>query len=89
MKIGQKIYKEEPEKNSNLFENGIKVFQLGIQALPGTSFKINNSNTDIIIGSTGIYELDLKGITFIEALQCTGYVGKTIIVDYLYEGGSE
>ena len=34
--------------------------QLGIQALPGTRFYINNSTEPIIIGASGIYELDLR-----------------------------
>ena len=40
-------------------------FQIGIQALPGTKFYLNNgrsSNSKIIIGSTGIYELNTENI---------------------------
>lgn len=53
--------------NGNLF--GLKqenpAFQIGIQALPGTKFYLNNgrsSNSKIIIGSTGIYELNTENI---------------------------
>lgn len=65
------------EKNSNSFENGtiffkdaglISIVQLGIQTLPGTKFYINDAVDPIIIGSTGIYELDLKGLTDITSL---------------------
>jgi hypothetical protein len=44
------------------------ITQLGIQALPGTKFYLNNSADPIIIGSTGIYELDLEGVAEISAL---------------------
>ena len=36
------------------------ILQLGIQALPGTKFYLNTSPDPVIIGSTGIYELDLE-----------------------------
>lgn len=44
------------------------ITQLGIQSLPGTKFYLNNSAEPIIIGSTGIYELNLEGISEITAL---------------------
>lgn len=44
------------------------ITQLGIQALPGSKFFVNNSAEPIIIGSTGIYELDLEGLAEITAL---------------------
>ena len=50
------------------FESYYPIIQLGIQSLPGTHFYLNNSNTSIIIGSTGIYELDIEGYTDITKL---------------------
>ncbi len=48
----------------------IPIIQLGIQALPGTRFYLNGATTDaIIIGSTGIYELDLKNATEINEIK--------------------
>lgn len=44
------------------------ITQLGIQALPGTKFYLNNSVTPVIIGYTGIYELDLRSEAEITAL---------------------
>ena len=87
MKIGQTICTNDPGTN-NLLKENVKAFQIGIQALPGTKFRFNNSDGEIIIGSTGIYELDLKGLATISSIYCTGYISKTIIVDYLYEGGN-
>lgn len=44
------------------------ITQLGIQTLPGVRFRLNNALSPIIIGSTGIYELDLEGISEITQL---------------------
>ena len=63
----QTITKEELVKGS-VFLNYYPIIQLGIQSLPGTHFYLNNSNTSVIIGSTGIYELDLEGYTEISNL---------------------
>ena len=48
--------------SGSVFSNYYPITQLGIQALPGTKFYLNNSITAIIVGSTGIYELDLEGL---------------------------
>lgn len=45
-----------------------KIFQLGIQTLPGVQFSVNNSKDMIMIGTTGIYELNVEGYTEINAL---------------------
>ena len=55
--------------SGSLFENYYPIIQLGIQTLPGTEFYLNNSHNSIIIGSTGIYELDLEGYTEITNLK--------------------
>lgn len=51
------------------FHNLYPITQLGIQTLPGTKFYLNNGQTPIIIGSTGIYELDLEGLSEITELR--------------------
>lgn len=50
------------------FANYLPITQLGIQTLPGTEFYLNNSVTPVLVGSTGIYELDLEGLSAITAL---------------------
>jgi len=40
------------------FDRYLPIVQLGIQALPGTKFYINDAMNSIIVGYTGIYELD-------------------------------
>ena len=42
------------------FKKYSPINQLGIQTLPGTRIFINSSLTPIIIGSTGIFELDVS-----------------------------
>jgi hypothetical protein len=69
---------------------------LGIQALPGTIFYLNNDNTrtnPITIGYTGLYELNLEGIAEInsisfelESLNRIAQVPNAcLIVDIVYE----
>lgn len=80
------------------FITGISsITQLGIQTLPGTRFYLNNAenNSPIIIGSTGIYELDIEGISFISELHFDGNSIETIakndsaylIIDMICEEG--
>lgn len=52
-----------------IFTNYPMITQLGIQTLPGTEFYLNNSINPIIIGSTGIYELNLEGLSEITDLR--------------------
>lgn len=68
--------------------------QLGIQALPGTRFYLNdNIEGPVIIGSTGIYELELEGISKISSLKFDSKSLKLIadnpnaflIIDVIYE----
>lgn len=77
------------------FNRYMPIIHLGIQTLPGTQVYINsNMDAPVIIGATGIYELNLEGTTglisgfkvdttsmdIIEATP-TGY----IIIDIIYE----
>ena len=55
--------------SGKVFEDYLPIIQLGIQSLPGTEFYLNNSYSSIVIGSTGIYELDLEGYTEITNLK--------------------
>ena len=102
-----RYYEEENEKNwpnniamRNLVTGSIfayyhNITQLGVQGLPGTKFYLNNSNSPIIIGSTGIYELDLNGLAEIisiqfdrDSIQAIGNNRNAfLIVDIIYEGG--
>lgn len=45
------------------------VVQIGIQTLPGVKFYVNGATNPIIVGSTGIYELDLGVGTVITSIR--------------------
>ena len=69
-----------------LIDNYNKVVQLGVQAKPGTKFKINQGN-ELIIGKTGIYELSLENSIYIHSLKFTEET--SAIIDILYEEQEE
>ena len=84
--------------SGDVFSNTLPILQLGIQTLPGTKFFLNNGTDPIIIGSTGIYELDLQNKTEISHLRFDSRIFKLIdgegadkvagaylIVDIVYE----
>lgn len=52
------------ENNGNIFNSGnynvIPISQLGIQSLPGTKFYLNGAVNPIVIGVSGIYDLDIR-----------------------------
>ena len=83
--------------SGSAFTDYLPIVQLGIQALPGTKFYLNNSSDPIIIGSTGIYEIDLVGETEISALSfdttSVSSISNTdnacLIVDIIYEDGED
>lgn len=54
--------------DGTLFNNYTPITQLGIQSLPGVKFYLNEAVEPVVIGSTGIYELDLNNMTQINAL---------------------
>lgn len=85
---------KETLKNGDIFTEYLPFTQLGIQALPGTRFYLNNNmEGPVIIGSTGIYELELEGISKInnlwfdakslELIEENDNVG--LIIDVIYE----
>lgn len=54
--------------NGTIFTNYLPITQIGIQTLPGTKFYLNEATTPIMVASTGIYELDLEGLSTITGL---------------------
>lgn len=77
------------------FDNYYPILQLGIQTIPGTRFYLNDSTEAIIVGSTGIYELDLglnTKITKISFDSASMYKIRDnnnayLIVDFMYDDG--
>lgn len=45
--------------SGDFFINYTPIIQLGIQSLPGLKFNLNSNLDPIIIGASGMYELDL------------------------------
>ncbi len=81
--------------SGNIFENFLPIYKLGIQGMPGTKFYLNNSSDPIVIGITGIYELDTKGQTRITAINFSPDSIQNImdssfgglIIDIMYDPG--
>lgn len=44
------------------------IVKLGVQTLPGTQMYINGSANPVVVGQTGIYELDVDGLSYITTL---------------------
>lgn len=78
----------------NIFQNYGAVIQLGVQARQGCKFYVNNSPNPIMIGVTGIYELDLEGLGSISSIRFdrtdlnAASETNPIMIDIIYEGGS-
>ena len=45
--------------SGEIFKSFLPIIQLGVQTLPGVKFHLNTNLDPIIVGSSGIYELDL------------------------------
>lgn len=78
----------------NIFD-GLSISQLGIQGRPNTILYLNNSDRDfpIVIGETGIYEIDLQNYGQIHSIQfhedsLSEYtIGRDrLLIDIIYEG---
>lgn len=73
------------------------IIQLGIQTLPGVQFYLNHGVTPITVGNTGIYDLDLEGVTEITHLNfdpvsmkmINNSIDSYVIVDFIYESEDE
>ena len=84
----------ETLNKGTVFAKYLPFTQLGIQALPGTRFFLNdNIEGPVIIGSTGIYELELEGISKISSLKfdskslelIANNPNAFLIIDVIYE----
>lgn len=80
----------------NIFRDYGPVSQLGIQAPPGLRFYLNNSQFPIMVGETGIYELNLENVgrisairfdkTDLETFYNSEYQSDKLLIDIVYEG---
>lgn len=84
-------------RKGSTFYNYKPIKQLGIQTMPGVKFYLNGSIEPVIVGSTGIYELNVENLANITSLSFdytslsmienseTAY----LIIDLLYEKEGE
>lgn len=76
-----------------IFEGYTPIVKIGIQTIPGTKFYLNDSVYPILVGPTGIYELDLEGFSEVNKLLIdpkSMYVigsnpGAYLIIDVVYD----
>lgn len=81
-------------RSGAIFSNHYPIVQLGIQTLPGVKFYLNKATTPIVIGYTGIYDLELDGVTQIthlcfaeDSLQMLeSNADSYLIIDIIHEG---
>lgn len=82
--------------DGSVFDECYPILQLGIQALPGLEFYLNQSLESVVIGPSGIFELGLEDGTQItklefalksmEVINASG-AGTYLIVDLIYDDG--
>lgn len=81
-------------KSGSIFSQYYPIVQLGIQSVPGVKFYLNKGEEPIIIGETGIYDLELDNSTQINHLSfavdsvnmINANPNSYIIIDMIYEG---
>ena len=80
---------------NNIFNNFLPIYQLGLQAPPGTKVFLNESQLPVIVGFSGLLELDLSdggSITSVRFDQSSiqhiaENDGLILIIDIVYSGG--
>lgn len=77
----------------NIFDGLSSITQLGIQGRPGTTMFLNGQEYPIIIGETGIFEIDLQNYGQIisirfteESLASYQKHDDRLLIDIIYEG---
>lgn len=81
--------------SGNIFQDHGAISKLGIQCRPNTRFRLNESSYEIVVGETGIYEIDLEGYGNIFAIQFNAAdlriydqagVTDRLLIDIVYSG---
>lgn len=90
-------YYEDALINGNIFKDYGFISQLGIQGPVGLRFYLNSNTNPIMIGETGIYELDLENVGRITSIQFDAndlskfytkeLQSDQLLIDIVYEGG--
>ena len=88
--------------SGELFSTYGSVSALGVQGPPGLKFYLNNGDYPIVIGNTGIYQLDMNGVNKITSIAFPGLSStngdpdqkalltqsRKLIIDIVYGGGA-
>lgn len=90
--------------SGGLFSTYGSVSALGVQGPPGLEFYLNNGEYPIVIGNTGIYQLDMGGVNKITSIAFPGLAdeenggdsaqkalltqSRKLIIDIVYGGGA-
>lgn len=88
--------------SGSLFSTYGSISALGVQGPPGLKFYLNNGDYPIIIGNTGIYQLDMNGVNKITSISFPGLAStngdpdqkelltqsRKLIIDIVYGGGA-
>lgn len=80
--------------DDNIFSGLGSISQLGIQGRPGTVIYLNGQTFPIVLGETGIYEIDLQNYGQIYSIQfgtaeLENYAlnKDRLLIDFIYKGG--
>ena len=71
-------------KSGEVFKEFYPISQINVQGDPGTAFRINHDENTVIIGPSGIYNLDLEDFSSIEDLSFVKIEGTPLIIDLIY-----
>ncbi len=82
--------------SGNIFRDYTPIVSLGIQSAPDLKFYLNDSEYGAMVGATGIFELDVDGLTTIASIRIdetslrniTETNSNPLMIDIVYEGGS-
>lgn len=79
----------------NIFQRYAPILSLGVQGDPDLKFYINQSQYPIMLGATGIYELDIDSVTSLSSIRIdrqsldniSADNANPLMIDIIYEGG--
>lgn len=83
----RQIYKDQSKTAwTETFDADLRVDHIGIHAAPGALFSINGNGT-FVIGSTGIFEINLEGKgSYIYSVECLSDNDHFVLIDYSGKG---
>lgn len=72
---------------TNILDEDHKIYQLGVQATPGSTLYINNTNNPIVIGPSGIFQVELEDGSYISTVKVNS--SNTFYIDVIEESIEE